>query len=278
MSSQDDSTWPLPSMLAAAGLDTVEGAFAYSSGRDITVVGLGHRQRWTLTLSDPTGQPQLLFMKRYGREPLKWRLQRRFTYGRGGSPASVELNNIHAAHIAGVPTIDQAAGGHEPEPSGARRSYIIMTAVAGEALEQCAEGFVALHGLGSCEVAQFTHDLAQLVRRFHQAGYVHRDLYTSHIFMVTRPGGVELRLIDLARMFAPSWRRFRWRVKDLAQLKYSMPPGWVDRHWNSFMASYLEGRSSRARWRYERAIDLKVASITQHVERKRRRKARRERV
>jgi len=265
-------------MLAEAGLDTVEGAFAYSSGRDITVMGLGHRQRWKLTLSDPAGQPRLLFMKRYGREPLKWRLQRRLTYGRGGSPASVELNNIHAAHVAGVPTIDQAAGGHEPGAAGARRSYIIMTAVAGQALEQCAEGFVALHGPGSREVSQLTRDLAQLVRRFHQAGYVHRDLYASHIFMVSRPGGVELRLIDLARMFAPSWRRFRWRVKDLAQLKYSMPPGWVERHWNSFMVSYLEGRSSLVRWQYERAVDRKVASITRHVERKRRRKARRERV
>jgi len=118
-----------------------------------------------------------------------------------------------------------------------------------------------------------------LVANLHAAGHVHRDLYASHIFLDAEGGRVQLYLIDLARVFVPRWRVFRWRVKDLAQLKYSMPPAWVEAHWDGFLAAYLrrlaggpsvEQAFEPARARLAAAIDRKV----EHMRRRAARKAR----
>ncbi len=60
-------------------------------------------------------------------------------------------------------------------------------------------------------------DVADLVRRLHACGLVHRDLYLCHLFIA--PGGRALTLIDLARLKRSRSRRLR--VKDLAALVMS---------------------------------------------------------
>jgi len=156
--------------------------------------------------------------------------------------------------------MEVVAAGEEPGRLGPRRSYLIVTAVPGDALSRCGEDFLARHRDDE-PVASLTRQLAELARKLHQAGYVHRDFYASHLFLEAQAGSIRLYLIDLARLFKPRWRRFRWRVKDLAQLKFSMPAGWVRRHWQTFLAEYL-GASGRSQTdRYNRAIDRKVAAM-----------------
>ncbi len=263
----------LASLLATHGLDTVEGAFTFNDGRDMTIAGLGHRERRTLTLKDDQGTEHLLFMKRYGREPMKWTLERWYTYGMGGSPASVERDNILAAQRAGVETISGAYAGQEIDCLGAKRSYVVLTAVNGDALEQCFAPFLQRNAMDSEIVARFSRDVAHLVTKFHRAGFVHRDLYTSHIFMDESEGELSLSMIDLARMFKPRWRRVRWFVKDLAQLKFSMPDAWLDAYWDVFMDIYADDMDASLRASYESAIDAKIARIACHDTNKRRRRA-----
>lgn len=226
------------------GLDTVEGAFAYAGGEDLTKPGLGDRRRTRLTLPGPDGRTYELYLKRYG----------------GGSAAR-EFANISAARAAGVPTMQGVVWGRR-----AGRSYLIVTAVPGDALERCGEDFLARHA-GDGAAAELTARLAELVRRFHAAGFVHRDLYSSHVFLDESQGRTCLYLIDLARMFSPRWRRFRWRVKDLAQLKYSMPPRWGKDCWDDFLTAYM-GREEAARaGRYDRAIGGKAAAMRRREQR-----------
>lgn len=59
--------------------------------------------------------------------------------------------------------------------------------------------------------------VADLARRLHGCGIVHKDLYLNHIFVAK--GGDELTLIDLARV--QRTRKRRRRVKDLAALVMS---------------------------------------------------------
>jgi hypothetical protein len=62
------------------------------------------------------------------------------------------------------------------------------------------------------------------VRRFHAAGYNHRDLYCCHLFVrEAAPGRFAMRMIDLQRVQHRRWLRRRWIVKDLAQLAWSVP-------------------------------------------------------
>jgi len=259
--------------LRAEGLDTVEGAFAWDRGEDLDKPGLAGRRRTRIELTDAAGKRRMLYLKRYeGRRRRSWRtlgLRCRLAHGRRCTPARVEFANIRAAREAGVPTMREVLFG-EQDASGCARSFLIVTAVPGDALERCAEAFLAsIERDGG--IGEFTSRLAGLVASLHASGYVHRDLYTSHIFLHRRPGGCDLYLIDLARMFVPLWRRFRWRVKDLAQLKYSMPSGWVTAHWDDFLAAYL-GDAGCVR-RYNRAVARKVAAMARRRERRRARLA-----
>ena len=101
--------------------------------------------------------------------------------------------------------------------------------------------------------------------RLHQSGYVHRDLYTSHIYMDSADGEMQLYLIDVARMFRPRCRVLRWRVKDLAQLKYSMPPAWVQGHWDAFLQDYLRRLGVTGGHRYAGRIERKVAMMRRRL-------------
>ena len=66
--------------------------------------------------------------------------------------------------------------------------------------------------------------VAEIVRRLHEAGYNHRDLYCCHFLIhESAAGEFDIRLIDLQRVQRRRWFRRRWIVKDLAQLAYSAP-------------------------------------------------------
>ena len=256
----------------ANGLDTVEGAFAYRGGEDLSKPNLGNRRRTRLSVPNGEGRDVVLFMKRYGKLPFAKRLWRFVTGRRNLCEAGREFENVRTLCRADVPTMQPVIWGAEKDLLGVNRSYVIITAVPGDALERVGEEFLR-RGDGEGEaIERLTDGLSDLVRRLHEAGFVHRDLYASHVFLHEHEGEIELSLIDLARAFRPCCRRFRWWVKDLAQLKYSMPSLWVQRFWERFLRNYLLTEDAAVLDRWGRAITAKVADA-QH--RQQRRAARR---
>ena len=253
-------------LLREMGLDTVEGAFAYSAGEALTKPRLGRRQRIRLTLTGDDGSEVVWYLKRYGKESLLRRLRRWVLPGMGDSPARGELDNIRLVQSADVATMDPIAFGHETGLMGVRRSYLVVASVPGEALERCFEEYVRRADEAAME--QFNAALITLLRRLHKGGLAHRDLYASHIFLAVAPDGPELHLIDLARVFMPHVRKFRWWIKDLAQLKYSMPAGWVDAYWEQILSAYLGRTDDQTWWRWARAIDAKVESMRRRQRRR----------
>ena len=86
------------------------------------------------------------------------------------------------------------------------------------------------------ECRSLVEPVASLIARLHDRGYVHRDLYLSHIFHDPAvPRRSSLCLIDLQRVLRPRRCRGRWIVKDLASLDFSTP-------------RKLIGRTDRLRW------------------------------
>ena len=63
--------------------------------------------------------------------------------------------------------------------------------------------------------------LGALARRLRDAGFVHKDLYLKHIFVVERGDEWDLYLIDLQRVLGPRRHRERWYLKDAAALAHS---------------------------------------------------------
>ena len=64
--------------------------------------------------------------------------------------------------------------------------------------------------------------IADLARRFHQAGFIHKDFYLAHIFVAERNDELDLTLIDLQRVLGPRAFRTRWLVKDIGSMIYSL--------------------------------------------------------
>ncbi len=106
-------------------------------------------------------------------------------------------------------------------------------------------------------------ELAPLVRRLHEAGFQHRDLYACHFLIPPeRPWGTPL-LIDLARIRRPlSGRR---RVKDLAALAYSLRE-WRDREKMRELLLACLGRTESAApaRRLLARVESKIQRIARH--------------
>ena len=249
-------------------LDNVKDAFDCKLGEDMVKPGLGNRRRTRLTFRDKTGRAWELFFKRYYPLPLIKRIYLFLTFRGNRSPARKEYYNIQALREAQVGTMREVVFGDERDFLGVKRSYIIVTSVSGNALERNGEAFFTRHHNQPEVLKLFNDTLVDLVRRMHLNGLVHRDHYASHIFLHEHDGHIELFLIDVARVFRPKRRTFRWRVKDLAQLKYSMPWFWVNQYWKDFMNGYLASDIDVQHQRWENAIDKKVASIQNRASRK----------
>lgn len=260
-----DVTGPLREAVVQAGLDSVEGAFACTLGQDLAKAGLGTRRRTRLTLTDSTGQTHELFLKRYYPQSLLVRAPRLSTM-RNLSVAWLEMQAIESVRQAGVSTMGLIVAGQEC-PLFFGRSYIIVSKVPGESLERGArEIFEGVEHAAARAGA--TAKLALTISALHGAGLFHRDLYACHIFASGAAEGVQFHLIDLARIFRPRWRRFRWRVKDLAQLHYSMPARWRQECWVRFLEAYLGGGNEVELERFAGAVQAKSDSIARLVERR----------
>ncbi len=260
-------------LMKREGLDTVEGAFAYAGGRQLRKPGLGTRSRVRLELTDDAGRPVTWYMKRYGPVGRRARLLRSIFLPWRRPQTRADIDGVVSLDNARVPTMRLVHGGEEWDGLGFVRGYVIVTAVAGEALSRCLEDCLARWD--EAQLAAFNAALVELAERLHSAGLAHRDLYTAHIFLDETAQGPKLQVIDLTRVFRPRWRKFRWQVKDLAQIKFSMPAGWVEGHWEGFLDEYLSRRGSgsyvlgRGRRAWSRAIDRKVAFMQGRQRRRR---------
>lgn len=264
---------PIVDFIRKHNLDTLDGAFAFGEGSDMVKPGLGRRRRTRIEFSDEDGRGWVVFMKRYDAPSLREKLTRFFTFRRRWCEAKNEFDNICAVRQADVPTMRAVICGAHIGFLGVGRNFIIVTSVPGESLEKTGDAFFEKYAQDHDILDSFNRQILRMVKLFHSAGFVHRDLYAAHIFMHEHDGLLELNLIDLARVFRPKFRKFRWKVKDLGQLKYSMPAFWVEKYFNRFLEAYLGTSVSKTVNRWQRAIDRRVAAMTKSAERKRAEKA-----
>ena len=266
-------------ILTANGLDSLEAFMSAGLGVSLDKPGLASwRRRSRLVLGGPGGRQHTYYLKCYDCPPASKRWARLL----GGAelaagPAAYEVAQMEALQQADLPALRWAAWGQERDGARELRSFVLSEAVPGEALERWLPGcYEKMSERQRARVRPAIFErLAELVRRLHQAGFVHRDLYASHIFIeITPVEEVRLHLIDLQRVFKPRRLRSRWRVKDLAELDYSVPARFAsgsDRlRW---LGSYLGAdQLSREQLRLARRIAEKTTRIARHDERRRQRR------
>jgi hypothetical protein len=206
----------------------------------------------------------VVYLKRFDGDKLVDRLRRRREDGKWHSPAEREKQAAEALRSAGVGATQALAWG-KYKADGKERSFVVLSQAPGEA----ADRFLRRANSGMI-MRQLSCSLAEFARKFHTAGFRHRDFYLCHIFVAeTVPGKIELTLIDLQRVFRPRDTTGRWRVKDLAQLNYSADEAGVGYNWRlRFFRDYAAGETRQAKRRLLRAIERKTASMKSRTEKK----------
>jgi heptose I phosphotransferase len=207
-------------LLQANGLDSFARVMALPEGflrRDFP-----GRRTSRLELQCPDGRRQTIYLKRYLPDYLSGlsRLLRRLA-GKTIDEARDEWEAGMEIAALGIPTLDMIARGQDARDGHAVRSSFIMTAE----LSGAQEGHHYTRKLDRLERRRLLRRVAELTRRLHAAGWVHKDLYLGHYLVTPTPTPTQpepsIVLIDLQRCVQPCCFTQRWRVKDLAALVYS---------------------------------------------------------
>jgi heptose I phosphotransferase len=209
------------------GLASIEAVFAFRAGKNLTKENLAsHRSRIEFQIY-PLGRIEspavTVFLKRYDNPPVMTQLKNWLSAKKRVSCALAEVEAAQKLAAMGINTPRMTAWGQLWGGFFERRSFAAIEEIReGQSLERSLPGF--FNGSATKENLvlrrQFIRQLALFIRKFHDTGYRHRDLYLCHIFRV--PDG-RFYLIDLARAFKPMLLGGQYRVKDIAQLHYSAP-------------------------------------------------------
>jgi|GEM_PF-116143 len=249
--------------LQQQGLFHLGDIFDYRGGQRLDKPGLGQRERLRIELTLEPGESAAIYLKRFGRSGGGNFLKNVF----GGRRQDGVHDFAATMKLAeeGIAVARPIAFGQDE----IGRSFVMLEELPrSEALErllprwdEVKKDYEMLQ-----DKRQLLQALATLVRQFHQSGYCHRDLYLSHIFLSKDNSGQErLNLIDLQRVFKPSIRRYRWRVKDLAQLYYSAREYFTNTDVMRFLHEYLDSRKLRTQDKQlARAVWRKAQRIARH--------------
>ncbi len=204
------------------GLSRVEDFFS-ASGNALSKPGLGKRYRAKLGLKHASGLCSV-FYKRYAGEQLRSLVQRWLEDGVRLPIACREVRVSEALQSVGIATFKPLAWGWQGTWGRHQKSFVVMSELEGKSLERwLAESPLSESHSDWIKKKILVGNVAALARRFHGAGWFHRDFYLCHIFIEESGSDIKLSLLDLARVFRPRWRIERWLIKDLAQLDYSTP-------------------------------------------------------
>lgn len=211
--------------LRAAGIDSVDTLFALPTEIDLSKSGLDSWRERVQVEIEVDGQKRTFFVKRYRNAPHSARRNVRRSGCGARSLAGIEWMWLLRFREENIPCPKPVVLAEEFHNNRETRSALMMAAVPGESLERLCGTAGALE---SALVDELLEEAADLVAKLHGRGYVHRDLYLSHIFCdPSACRGERLSLIDLQRIMRPDYNVARWIVKDLAALNYSTPQRWV---------------------------------------------------
>ncbi len=209
------------SWLREQGLDSLDGLFNAKDGESLNKPGLDSwRQRLRLQLPF-NNETTTFYMKRFFNPPSSTRRELQKSGCEANSTAGLEWSWLHYLSRSNIPCAVPIAMGQELISSRERRSAILMQTVPGKSLEKWASKWTTKN---RPIIKSLFKPVAELVANFHDKGYIHRDLYLSHLFYDPKADlDRSLHLIDLQRVRKPAGGMRRWIVKDLAALNYSTP-------------------------------------------------------
>ncbi len=230
-------------ILENAGLAQFEQVMNTRVGRCLRV--LPDRENWYLPAA--TG----MYLKKHHTRAWRTRIATALGLALPASPGRVEAQNAVALQSLGIDVMPLMAYGEKLRTDGGLESFLLSEELDGywELQDLVERRFPPRkHGVPlDPALRRLIVQVADIARRFHAAGFNHRDFYCCHFLVKeTSPGECDVRLIDLQRVQRRRWFRRRWIVKDLAQLASMSPDDRIGcREKILFLRTYLGVRKLR---------------------------------
>ncbi len=215
------------------GLDSFDSFMDFEGGEVRKRITLRSITRFTLPL--PGGGERGFYLKRHTQKA-GFGDRRKARLGRASSEAKREWDAIEAFKRAGVPALEAAAYGERFSSKSTQEAFLVTVALDDfTQLETLVHDFAPpLSKMMIMKKRALIEATARLVKKLHDEGFNHRDLYLTHIMARWDADGEtggegllggswSLKLIDLQRCEERSRFRGRWLVKDIAALNYSSP-------------------------------------------------------
>ena len=219
-------------------------------------------------------QKKTIYLKRHKLEFVGFsRLFSRFFPKWGLSQGRLEFENICDFRNCNLPTVIPVAAGEKFFRFFWAESFLITEDfspyISLEALLEDRPHFFR-GPEGEPKKRILINEIAVLARKMHQNGFNHRDFNATHILLHYDNGsGVpKIALFDLQRVERSRFFRFRWKIKSLARLNYTLPDDIFNAEDRRYIFLSYKGKTNLSptdslQWFW---IKRKTAKIKRHTE------------
>ena len=176
-----------------------------------------------------------------------------------------EFHYIVDFHTADLPTMIPIAAGVRRVGLFGKESFLVTKAIEG--CVRLDHFFSPGSRVSRRQRRAVLKKVALMVKKMHDAGFNHRDLYLCHILF---DNVKELFFVDLHRVEKRKQVPDRWKVKDIAALHYSAPKETISRSDRLFfLKTYFEAeRLSGEERRFAIKVLKKTKKMIEHNENK----------
>ena len=200
-------------------------------------------------------------------QKIRWHIKRYSATRRKTSLADDEVRGHRLLEREAIPTATLVGYGHISDG----RSFVIFEDLAGY---QPADKLIERR----TPFERLLRPTADLAAQLHRAALHHRDLYLCHFMAKLTGDGVDLKLIDPARVrrLPGMLTRRRWIIKDVAQFWYStLSLAITDAQRDAWLTRYAEQRGLVSAATLQPAVRRKARQIARHDAKLRRKQPRR---
>lgn len=260
-------------LLKAAGLTDFEAVYRYDGG---TVIKDIRQRTVTFMELEENGLKRRFYLKRHKPEQLgPVNVLMSWIAGRRCSQGWMEFDNICRFRQKGLPTVEPVACGEKNVGFSRMESFVITEDVfpyipLEKIIEEHPECFQGESG--GHRKRKLIEQVAALARKMHLRGFNHRDFNATHVLVRYRDASVdpELALIDLQRVDKNKLMRFRWIIKTMAELCYTLPAPLFDQSDHRLLFCAYKGKKhvnlpDRIQLYWIRRKTEKIRRHTEHI-------------
>lgn len=208
------------------GIDNFDSIWGLKGGT--IVKNIRQRSVIRITLHDQDRE-RIFYLKRHKPEFMCFRRLIGLLFSnRAFSQGKKEFHNICDFRKNGLPTVAAVAAGEKRFRHFWFKSFVITEDFSPYiSLEKILREMPGFFGGPDGDIRKKTMltDVATLARKMHQSGFNHLDFNATHILLYYEKGSdiPKTALFDLQRVDRKKLFRFRWVIKSLARLNYTLP-------------------------------------------------------